>query len=81
MTTCGMLLAMPTPSRRNAKPDDQRRATAKNPRAWRVSIMRARAHYLGRVYAPDQRSAEVAAIAEFNIPNDQRHRLIVREQE
>ena len=40
--------------------------------------MRARAHFLGIVYAADQEAAEVAAIAEFKIGEDQRRRLIVR---
>jgi hypothetical protein len=40
--------------------------------------MRARAQQLGIVYAPDEKSAEAAAIAEFKIGEDQRHCLIVR---
>jgi hypothetical protein len=31
------------------------------------------------VYAPDEKSAEAAAIAEFKIGKDQRRRLVVRE--
>ena len=37
-----------------------------------------RPHVLGVVYAPDEKSAEAAAIAEFKIGEDQRRRLIVR---
>ena len=33
---------------------------------------------LGVVYAPDEKSAEAAAIAEFKIGEDMRRRLIVR---
>ena len=44
-------------------------------------MMRARTHFLGVVYAADEKSAEAAAIAEFKIGEDQRRRLIVREQE
>ena len=40
--------------------------------------MRSRTHYLGVVYAPDEKAA---AIAEFKIGEDQRRRLIVRENE
>jgi hypothetical protein len=40
--------------------------------------MRARTHYLGVVYAPDEKAAEAAAIAEYKIGEDQRRRLIVR---
>jgi hypothetical protein len=50
-------------------------------RPWRAALMRSRAHYLGVVYAPDEKSAEAAAIAEFKIGDEQRRRLIVREQE
>jgi hypothetical protein len=47
-------------------------------RPWRVALMRARTHYLGVVYAPDEKAAEAAAIAEYKIGEDQRRRLIVR---
>ena len=47
-------------------------------RPWRAPLMRSRTHYLGVVYAPDERSAEAAAIAEFKIGADMRRRLIVR---
>jgi hypothetical protein len=40
--------------------------------------MRSRSHYLGVVYAPDERAAEAAAIAEYKIGEDMRRRLIVR---
>jgi hypothetical protein len=43
--------------------------------------MRARAHFLGIVYAPDHEAAEAAAVVEFKIGEDQRRRLIVRKQE
>jgi hypothetical protein len=65
--------------KRVPKPD--RRATAAKPWPWHVSLMRARAHFLGIFYAPDYDAAEAAAIAEFKIGDDQRRRLIVREQE
>jgi len=40
--------------------------------------MRSRSQLLGVVYAPDEKSAEAAAIAEFKIGEDIRRRLIVR---
>ena len=40
--------------------------------------MRSRNQFLGIVYAPDEKSAEAEAIAEFKIGEEQRHRLIVR---
>jgi hypothetical protein len=70
-----------TSSRRRRPKPDRRRASAAKPRPWHISLMRARAHFLGIVYAPDQQAAEAAAIAEFKIGEDQRRRLIVREQE
>jgi len=50
-------------------------------RAWRASLMRSRAHLLGIVYAPDEKSAEAAAIAEFKVDPDLRRRLVVREDD
>jgi hypothetical protein len=52
--------------------------TAEKLRPWRAALMRSRTHYLGVVYAPDEKSAEAAAIAEFHIAEDMRWRLIVR---
>ena len=40
--------------------------------------MRSRTHYLGIVYAPDEKSAEAAVVVEFKIGEDMRRRLIVR---
>jgi hypothetical protein len=50
-------------------------------RSWRVALMRSRTHYLGVVYAPDEKVAEAAAMAEFKIADEQRRRLIVRAEE
>jgi hypothetical protein len=67
---------MPTPRRKVAA---ARKATKL--RSWRVPLMRARAQELGVVYAADETAAEAAAVEQFNIRDDQRRRLIVREQE
>jgi hypothetical protein len=56
----------------------KKKPTAEKLRAWRASLMRSRAHHLGVVYAPDQKSAEAAAVAEFKIAEDMRRRVIVR---
>ena len=40
--------------------------------------MRSRNQFLGIVYAPDEKSAEAAAIAEFKVREDMRRRLILR---
>ena len=50
-------------------------------RSWRVSLLRQRAHYLGTVEAPDERTAEAAAVAQFDLDEEQRKRLAVREQQ
>jgi hypothetical protein len=58
----------------------RKRPTAAKLRSWRVSIIRKRGQYLGTVEAPNEKAAEAAAVAEFNISDDQRRLLIVREQ-
>ena len=49
-------------------------------RSWRVSLIRKRAQYLGTVDAPNERAAEAAAVAEFDLSDEQRRRLVVQEQ-
>jgi hypothetical protein len=49
-------------------------------RSWRVSIIRKREQYLGTVEAPNEKAAEAAAVAEFDLGDDQRRLLTVREQ-
>ena len=56
----------------------KKKPTAEKLRAWRASLMRSRSQLLGVVYAPDEKSAEAAAIAEFKIGAEQRRRLVVR---
>jgi hypothetical protein len=46
---------------------------------WRVSLIRKRAEFLGRVQAPDREAAEAAAIEEFKLNDEQRKRLVVQE--
>jgi hypothetical protein len=58
-----------------------KKATAAKLRSWRVAILRNRAQYLGDVQAPDERAAETAAVAEFNLSDEQRKRLVVQERE
>jgi hypothetical protein len=43
-----------------------------------LGVMRSRNQFRGIVYAPDEISAEAAAIAEFKVREDMRRRLIVR---
>jgi hypothetical protein len=51
-----------------------------NQRSWRVIIMRSRGEYLGSVEAPDRERAEAVAIKQFDLDDDQRRRLLVRER-
>jgi hypothetical protein len=58
-----------------------RKATAEKLRWWRVAVLRGRAKHLGDVQAPDEKSAEVAAVEEFKLSNEQRRRLVVQERD
>jgi len=49
-------------------------------RSWRVSVLRSRAQHLGTVEATNVKAAEAAAVAEFNLSDEQRRRLVVQEQ-
>ena len=44
-------------------------------RAWRASLIRKWAERLGTVWAPDREAAEVAAVKEFGLSEEQRKRL------
>jgi hypothetical protein len=50
-------------------------------RSWRVSMIRKRAQYLGTVEAPNEKAAEAAAVAEFDLSDEQRRRLVVKERQ
>jgi hypothetical protein len=56
----------------------KKKPTAAKLKAWRASLMRSRNHLLGIVYAPDEKSAEAAAVAEFRVREDMRRRLIIQ---
>jgi hypothetical protein len=58
----------------------QKQAAAKL-RSWRVSIIRKRGQYLGTVEASNDKAAEAAAVAEFDLSEEQRRRLLVTEGE
>ena len=61
------------------RPPQKKKATKL--RSWRVSVLRARGEYLGDVQAPDQKAAEAAAVTQFDLSEEQRKRLVVRERE
>lgn len=58
----------------------KKKSTAVKLKNWRVAILRQRAQYLGTVQAPDQRTAEAAAVAQFDLDEERRKRLAVREE-
>jgi hypothetical protein len=55
-------------------------STAAKLRSWRVSLIRKHGQYLGTVEAPNERAAEAAAVAEFELSDEQRRRLVVQER-
>ena len=61
------------------KPARQNHTTAKL-RSWRVSVIRKRGQYHGTVDAPNEKAAEAAAVAEFDLSSEQRRRLVVQER-
>jgi hypothetical protein len=50
-------------------------------RNWRVSILRERLRYLGTFDARDEKTAAAAAVAEFNLTDEQRKRLVLQERQ
>jgi len=49
-------------------------------RSWRVSIIRKRGQYLGTVEAPNEKATEAAAMAESDLSDEQRRRLVIQER-
>jgi hypothetical protein len=58
----------------------RKRLAAAKLRSWRVSIIRKRGQYLGTVEAANEKAAEAAAVAEFELNEEQRRRLGVQER-
>jgi hypothetical protein len=54
---------------------------AKPPREWRISVIGAKAKYIGRVMAPDPEAAIAKAVEEFKIDPARRFRLIAEQIE
>jgi hypothetical protein len=49
-------------------------------RSWGVVLIRGRGQLLGYVQAPDLKAAEAAAVRQFNLSEEQRRRLLIRER-
>jgi hypothetical protein len=58
----------------------RKKPTAAKLRSWRVIIIRSKGEYLGSVEAPDRERAEAVAIKQFDLDQDQRSRLPIRER-
>jgi hypothetical protein len=61
-------------------PPKKKKATAAKLRGWRVIIMRHRGEHLGTVEAPDRQRAKAAAVKLFDLDDDRRRRLLIRER-
>jgi hypothetical protein len=57
----------------------KRKTTASRPRSWGVMLIMKRGEFLGFVDAVDRKAAEEAAVRAFNLSDEQRKRLLVRE--
>jgi len=55
----------------------RRKPTATKLRSWRVSLIRKRGP---TVEAPNEKAAEAAAVAEFDLIGEQRRRLVVQQR-
>jgi hypothetical protein len=65
---------------KKAKPAEPRAAKSAEPTWWRVSVIKKKLVYLGRVRAPDKAAAAVEAIKEFTTLTDhERTRLVIDE--
>jgi hypothetical protein len=58
----------------------RKKAAAAKLRSWRVLIIRSKGEYLGSVEAPDRERAEAVAVKLFQLDQDQRNRLLIRER-
>jgi hypothetical protein len=66
--------------RKTAKKAARQKSTAVKLRSWQVSLIRKHGQYLGTVEAPNERAAEAAAVAEFELSDEQRRRLVVQKR-
>jgi hypothetical protein len=56
-----------------------KRPSKKPDRVWRVSLIRKRTEFIGRVWAPDREVAEAAAVETFKLNDEQRKRLVLQD--
>jgi hypothetical protein len=67
-------------ARKLPKKITRQRPTAAKLRSWRVSLIRKHGQYLGTVEAPNEKAAQAAAVAEFDLSDEQRRRLVVQQR-
>jgi hypothetical protein len=58
----------------------RKKSAAAKLRSWRVIIIRSKGEYLGSVEAPDRERAKAVAVKQFDLDQDQRRRLLIRER-
>jgi hypothetical protein len=58
----------------------KKKPAAANLRRWRVIIIRSEGEYLGSVEASDRERAEAVTTKLFDLDQDQRSRLLIRER-
>jgi len=67
------------PSRSRIQESSNPKATAF--RGWRAMLIRKRGQILGWVEVRDRTAAELAAVSEFSLSDEQRKRLVVQERD
>ena len=58
----------------------KKKTTPTKLRSWRVIIIRSKGEHIGTVEAPDRERAEAVAVKQFELDQDQRRRLLIRER-
>ncbi len=62
-----------------SKKDTPRKLASRMKRRWRIILLRSKGQLLEYVEAADEKGAEAAAAAQFNLDNVQRRRLLLQE--
>jgi hypothetical protein len=67
------------PPRRPSEKDSPAKLAGRMKRRWRVVLLRNKGEILGEVEAPDVPAAKAAAVAQFDLDEVQRSRIMVQE--
>jgi hypothetical protein len=66
------------PPRRPKPKDTPAKLAARMSRRWRIILLRGKGQLLGEVEAPDEKAAEAAAAAQFELNDEQRKQVAVQ---